>query len=146
MEGVAGEDGARLVERAWVEDLSKADSGHFVSLHTEDTTVYDPTFPEPLHGRKALETWLRSLYKMFPDYRVEKVRSFGEGDWICLESVVSGTMKGPIQGPGGHFVPATGKAFKINACVLCRLKDRQIAEVRAFYDVMGLMAQLGLRA
>lgn len=139
-------DGARVAERAWIEDLSKADSDHFVALHTEDATVHDPTFPAPLQGRKAIRNWLGGLYAMFPDYHVEKVRSFGNGDWVCLESVISGTMQGPIQGPGGHVVPATGKSFRINACVLCRVQGHEIAEVRTYYDVMGLMAQLGLKA
>ena len=138
-------EGTRLVERAWIEDLSKADAAHFASAHAEDAVVHDPTFPAPLQGRKAIEGWLVGLYRMFPDYHVEKVRTFGEGDWICLEEVVTGTMKGPLEAPG-HSVPASGKSFRINAVVLCRLKGRQIAEVRTYYDVMGLMAQLGLRA
>lgn len=54
-------------------------------------------------------------------------------------------MKGPIEA-AGHVVPATGKSFRVDACVLCRLRDGEIAEVRAYYDVMGLMAQLGLQA
>ncbi len=143
---MAEDERTRVVERAWVEDLSKADTGHFVSLHAEDATVHDPTFPQPLQGRKAREAWVHDLYRMFPDYHVEKVRSFANGEWVCLESVNSGTMKGPIQAPGGHNVPATGKAFRMGTCVLCRMRGSQIAEVRAYYDVMGLMAQLGLQA
>ena len=71
-----------MAQRAWIEDLSKGDVSHFVSLHTEDAVVHDPTFPAPLRGRKAVDGWLHGLYKMFPDYRVEKVRSFGDGEWI----------------------------------------------------------------
>lgn len=79
---MADAQGGQVAQRAWIEDLSKGDVSHFVSLHTEDAVVHDPTFPAPLRGRKAVDGWLHGLYKMFPDYRVEKVRSFGDGEWI----------------------------------------------------------------
>ncbi len=138
------EGNLELVEAAWVDCLNKKQSDAFLKLHSESVTMYDPTFPEPLLGRAALGAWFEGLFKMFPDYLVEKERSFGQEDWVCLEAVESGTMKGPIQGPSGQAVPATNKSFKIRSANLCKVKGGEISEIRLYYDVLGLMAQLGL--
>ncbi len=81
---------------------------------------------------------------MFPDYGMREERVFGQDDWVSLEVEETGTMKGPIHAPGNRTVQPTGKNFKISSSILCRLIDGKIAEVRAYYDVMGLMGQLGL--
>lgn len=106
---------------------------------------YDPTLPEPVTGRKAMDSWFTDLFRMFPDYHVEKERIFAQDDWVCLEMMESGTLKGAITGPGGQAVPPTNKAFRMRTCIVCRVQHGRIREVRAYYDVLNLMAQLGLQ-
>jgi len=106
--------------------------------------MYDPTLPNPLKGLAALGAWLESLHGMCPDYQVRKVRSFGQDEWICLEAEESGTMRGPLHGPGGRTIPPTNKSFKIPSTIVCRVVNGKINEVRVYYDVLGLMTQLGL--
>jgi len=80
---------------------------------------------------------------MFPDYQIRKVRSFGQDDWVCLEVEETGTMKGPIHA-GPREVQPTGKTFKIPSSIICKVEEGHIGEVRIYFDVLGLMAQLGL--
>jgi len=53
-------------------------------------------------------------------------------------------MKGPLHGPGGRTLPPTNKNFKIQSTFVCKVLGGRISEVRVYFDVMGLMAQLGL--
>ncbi len=133
-----------LVEGAWVDALSAHDSKRFLAAHSESVTMYDPTFPQPSKGKKALEVWFNGLLEMFPDYKVQRLWSFGNGEWVCVECVESGTLEGPIHTPGGD-VPPTHKSFKSSDCIVCKVEAGKIAEIRLHYDVLGLMAQLGMK-
>jgi predicted ester cyclase len=96
-----------------------------------------------LKGRLALDKMWTGLFNMFPDYQIRRVRSFGQDDWVCLEVEESGTMKGPIHAGPGEIQP-TGKSFKIPSSIICRVEEGRIGEVRIYFDVLGLMGQLGL--
>jgi steroid delta-isomerase-like uncharacterized protein len=135
-------DNVRIVERAWVDSINKQSKGEFLDLHGESVVLYDPTLGS-LKGRSALDKMWTGLFSMFPDYQIRKMRSFGQDDWVCLEVEESGTMKGPIHA-GPRETPATGKSFKIPSSIICRVEDGRIEEVRIYFDVLGLMAQLGL--
>ncbi len=130
---------------AWGDAFNRRDKGRFTELHSESVVFHDPTLPQPIRGRADLGEWFDGLFKMFPDCRVEIDRVYGLGDWVCAECVETGTMKGPIRHPKGE-VPATGKSFRMNLVVVCRVEGGRIAEVRGFYDVPDLMTQLGLQA
>ncbi len=135
----------RLVERAWVEALNDKSVEQFLSLHSEGVVLFDPTLAKPLRGHGELRGLIEGLFRMFPDYHVSKVRSFGQDEWVCLEAEETGTMKGPIPGPGGLMVPPTNRSFKIQSSIVCQTTEGKISEVRIYYDALGLMAQLGLK-
>ena len=144
IQGLSLNQNIRVVEKAWVEALSKKSRDQFVEQHSENVVMYDPTLPNALKGLAALGAWLEGLHGVFPDYQVRKVRSFGQDEWICLEAEESGTMRGPLHGPGGRTIPPTNKSFKIPSTIVCRVVNGKINEVRVYYVVLGLMAQLGL--
>ncbi|HZD12590.1 MAG TPA: ester cyclase, partial [Candidatus Binatus sp.] len=78
-----------------------------------------------------------------PDYLIKKTRSFGQEGWVCLEVEETGTLKGPIHA-GKNMIPPTGKSFKIPSSIICHVENGLITEVRIYFDVLGLMGQLGL--
>jgi ketosteroid isomerase-like protein len=45
---------------------------------------------------------------------------------------------------GPREVQPTGKSFKIPSSITCRIAEGRVGEVRIYYDVLGLMGQLGL--
>lgn len=134
----------QVVKDAWGDAFNRRDSVHFASLHSESVVFHDPTLPQPLRGKTELGKWFDGLFKMFPDCKMEIRRAYGLGEWVCAECVESGTMKGPIRHPKGE-VPPTGKSYQISAVLVCKVEGRSISEVRAFYDVVDLMSQLGLQ-
>jgi predicted ester cyclase len=135
-------DNVGLVGRAWVDSINKRSKEKFLELHGENAVLYDPTLGS-LKGRPALDKMRKGLFSMFPDYQIRKVRSFGQDDWVCLEMEETGTMKGAIHA-GPREIQPTGKSLKIPSSIICRVDEGRIGEVRIYFDVLGLMAQLGL--
>jgi steroid delta-isomerase-like uncharacterized protein len=136
-------DNLSLVDRTWISDVNNRARDSFLRHHSDDIVVYDPSLPKPSRGREALGTWFDGLLAMFPDYHVKRTRVFGQEGWVCLEVEETGTMKGPIHA-GKSEIPPTGKSFKIPSSIICHIENGVINEVRVYYDLMGLMAQLGL--
>ena len=68
--------------------------------------------------------------------------------WMtCSIARFTGTMKGPMKGPKGVDIPPTGKSFEVDFCTVARWNDKgEIVEENLFYDVVGMMRQLGISA
>ncbi len=126
--------------------LNAHDWDRFVRLHAESVIDLNSAAPESLKGRAALREYYEQFNRAFPDFRTQKDRSFGQGDWVCLEATSSGTHGGPLLGPGGRAIPATGRSFRIKVAGVFKLERRQITEVHEYFDLAGFMAQLGLGA
>jgi len=135
-------DNLRVVERAWVDSINKRSKDAFLDLHGDDVSIYDPTL-KGVKGKAALLKMWNDILGTFPDYQVRKIRSFAQDDWVCLEAEESGTMKGPIHA-GPREIPPTGKSFNISSSIIFKVEKNRIQEIRLYYDVLGLMAQLGL--
>jgi hypothetical protein len=119
----------------------------FRKRHAEKTRVHWPGQPEPTRGRDAHEAECVEFFKVFPDnhlvnnpYKI----MFGEKDWTCTVADFTGTMKGPMKGPGGKIIPPTNKSFKIEFCTVATWENGEIVEERLFYDLVSMMKQIGL--
>ena len=119
----------------------------FRKRHSEDTAVYWPGQPDPTKGRHNHETEAKEFFKTFPDNHIVnnpyKI-AFGEGDWTCSIADLTGTMKGPMKGADGKTIPPTNKKFKVEFCTVALWKNGEIVAERLFYDLVGLMKQIGL--
>jgi predicted ester cyclase len=119
----------------------------FNKRHAENVFVYWPGQPEPTTGRHNHRAESVEFFKTFPDNHIDndpyKVL-FGQGDWTCSVARFTGTMKGPMQGPDGKMIPATNKRFEIEFCTVAHWKDGEIVEEKLFYDLVGLLRQIGV--
>jgi SnoaL-like polyketide cyclase len=119
----------------------------FRKRHTEDVAVYWPGQPEPTRGRHDHDMEAVEFFKTFPDNhlinRPYKI-FFASGNHTCSVADFSGTMKGPMK-MGAKTIPATNRSFKVEFCTLATWNDHgEIVEERLFYDLVGLMRQIGL--
>jgi len=109
--------------------------------------IYSVTLSKLYRRDELMPTYDDSRVKSQPEHSCRGKgmgRSAKQDEWICLEAEESGTMRGPLHGPGGRTIPPTNKSFKIPSTIVCRVVNGKINEVRVYYDVLGLMAQLGL--
>jgi len=144
--GVTVEENLQLMvtlDDAW----NSQDWDTFKKRHAEEVAVYWPGQLEPTRGKKAHHEEAVQFFQTFPDNHVEnrpyKVL-FGQGDWTCSVATFTGTMKGPMKGSNGKEIQPTNKKFKVEFCTVAHWKDSEIIEEKLFYDLVGLMKQIGL--
>jgi len=120
----------------------------FRKRHTEDVAVYWPGGAPPTRGRHNHDLEAVEFFKTFPDnhlindpYKI----LFGHGDYTCTVADFSGTMKGPMKGNDGRIIQPTNKKFHIEFCTVAHWnKNGEILEERLFYDLPGMLKQIGL--
>jgi ketosteroid isomerase-like protein len=118
----------------------------FEARHAHDTVVRWPAQPPTRGIENHREEGVR-MFETFPDNHVEnrpyKV-FFASGDWTCTVARFTGTMKGPMLLRDGTVIAPTGKRFDVDFCTVARWRDGKIVEENLFYDVVGMMQQLGV--
>lgn len=133
----------KTLDDAW----NSQDWETFKKRHAENVAVYWPGQPEPTRGREAHHQEAVEFFKTFPDNRVENdpyLALFGQGDWTCSVAVFTGTMKGPMKGPDGKLISPTNRSFRAEFCTVAHWVNGEIVEEKLFYDLVGVMNQLGL--
>ena len=132
----------KTLDDAW----NSQDWKTFKKRHSENTTVYWPTQPLPTRGRGAHHKEAMEFFKTFDNRLVNNPYkiAFGQGDYTCTVADWTVTMKGPMKGPDGKIVQPTGKTAKLEFCTVATWRNNEIVEERLFYDVVGMMKQLGL--
>ena len=158
MSTVSVSDEKRVVERnlnlmktlddAWNAGPSSALWETFRKRHTENVAVYWPGGGPPTMGRHNHDLEAVEFFKTFPDnhlinnpYKI----LFGQGDYTCTVADFSGTMKGSMRGADGKTIPATNKKFHLEFCTVAHWnKNGEILEERLFYDLTGMMKQIGI--
>ncbi|MGN6483937.1 MAG: ester cyclase [Thermomicrobiales bacterium] len=85
----------------------------------------------------------------FPDlhFRVDTV--IGEGEWVAMHSMMTGTHLGPLAPPilppgGPDTIPATGKRIAVPHMHMIRNEAGKGVELFHLMDTFGLMRQLGI--
>src|SRR5213083_1394763 len=118
----------QTLDDAW----NKQDWQVFRQRHAADTAVYWPGQPEPTRGRPNHESEAKEFFKTFPDNhlinRPYKIL-FADGNHTCSVADFYGTMK----------------SFHVEFCAAATWNEKgEITEERLFYDLVGLMRQIGL--
>jgi steroid delta-isomerase-like uncharacterized protein len=120
------------------------DTDAMARLITEDIVWADPALPEPARGIPAVQEFMRTSFRAFPDLR------FGEpdprvlavsGDTVLWTWYMQGTHSGAIDPPG--FAP-TGRTMRVEGVDQWTMRDGRIARYRAFYDMNDVARQLGI--
>jgi len=133
----------QTLDDAW----NAQDLGTFEKRHRPDVVVTWPGKP-PTHGLKAHSQESLEFFRAFPDQHLDNRPYrvfFASGDWTCSIAHFTGTMKGPMPGPGGKEIAPTGKKFEVDFCTVARWDENgQIIEENLFYDLVSFMKQIGL--
>lgn len=133
----------KTLDDAW----NNQDWAMFDRRHARDTEVFWPGQRDPTRGRDAHREESMAFFRMFPDnhlinnpYKI----MIAQGDWTCTVADFTGTMRGPMTAPDGRLVQATNKSFRIDFCTVAHWVDREIVEEKLFYDLVGMLKQIGV--
>ena len=67
------------------------------------------------------------------------------GMTVPFARAIVGLMKGPMKIADGKTIPPTNKSFHVEFCTVATWNENgEITEERLFYDLVGLMRQIGL--
>jgi steroid delta-isomerase-like uncharacterized protein len=126
-----------------VEAFNRHDAAAVAELYAMDAVLHDPQSPAPIRGREAIRQSYASMFRAFPDVRLAVEGRAALGERIIYELRLTGTNDGPL-GTDGE-VPATGRPIDFTAAVVADLDaEGRFRNVRRYYDVAGMMRQLGL--
>ena len=87
---------------------------------------------------------VQGIIDAFPDGRVDVERSFGEGDWGCIQVQFAGTHTGPLATPEGGEIPATNKPVRFPYCIVAKFENGEVTQLYEYFDQLDLLTQLGL--
>jgi steroid delta-isomerase-like uncharacterized protein len=137
---LAAEDIVREHIKAFNDHNADAWAGHY----TPDAVISDPQYPEPVRGRDGIRKDIADFFAAFPDIKFNLTNVVASGDSIALEGSGVGTHTGSMEGPGGE-IPPTNKRVEVAYAAFVKTNAQgQITEERRYYDMAGMMMQLGL--
>jgi steroid delta-isomerase-like uncharacterized protein len=132
------------VVAASAEAFNSHDPSAYAAVFAADAKVVDPFYPEPLSGRDAIRQDLADFQRAFPDAKIAIVTKLVDGERVAAEWEMAGTHTGPLATPDGEIAP-TNRRFELRGCDFARANSAgQIVEERRYYDVAGLLGQLGI--
>jgi hypothetical protein len=145
---MAGDAGSNLELMRTLDDAwNGQDWETFDKRHAANTAVYWPGQADATRGRHDHRAEAIEFFKTFPDnklnnhpYKVE----ISTGEWTCTVADFTGTMKGPMKRPDGTVIQPTNKPFHIEFCTVAHWVNGEIVEEKLFYDLVGLMKQVGI--
>lgn len=129
----------QLIDR-WEQAWSGRASEDFRSVCVGDFHYEDPIAGRPLLGLEQLEERAKSLWRAFPDLRVESAGPrLTDGTHVAAPIRAVGTQRGRLAG-----LPASGRTISIHAVCFCETRHGLLARVRTFYDLHDAQVQLGV--
>ena len=102
----------------------------------EDYIQHNPLVPQ---GREGFRRFFADAFRAVPDWRHETKMAAAEGDLVWVYGTYRGTQTGEWLG-----IPATGKAFAMDAVDVFRVEGGRLAEHWDVMDVHALFKQLGV--
>jgi steroid delta-isomerase-like uncharacterized protein len=113
-----------------------------------DTLAPDAEYDEPgtqrqAHGQDEIVAINRGWKEAFPDAHGTITSAFGTDEDAALEITWEGTHTGTLASPMGD-VPPTHRRVMIKASQLIRAPGGKVQSTHHYFDVLGMMAQLGL--
>jgi steroid delta-isomerase-like uncharacterized protein len=136
--------------RSWTSERVQAWNEHdpdtYAAYYAEDAVVYDPMYPEPLSGRDAIREDFEGYLTAFPDAKYTLGSVVASDDSVAFELTARGTHTGPIPTATG-VIPATNRSIEMPVAAFARVNDQGlVAEERRYFDLAGLLQQLGVAA
>ncbi len=130
----------------WYEAWNAHDVDAISALMTDDVRYEDPAAPSPvMHGRTAVEQYVRSAFAGVPDLHLEKLEEWltPGGDVIASYFRFSGTFAAELTAPGLPALAPTGGRLQMLGMDRSEIRAGRVARHQIFWDIAELSRQLG---
>jgi steroid delta-isomerase-like uncharacterized protein len=134
--------GAVEVAREGIDAFTAGDWQRFKASLAPDSVYEELATQRRIEGADEITQAVQGWKQAFPDAKGTIKNAVASGDTVTLEITWEGTQSGPLEGPGGT-IPASGKRVAVEAVQVLRVKDDKVKENRHFFDMLGLLHQIG---
>jgi predicted ester cyclase len=94
-------------------------------------------------GREGYRDFISGWVSAFADSRLFIGNQVVSGEYVITEFEGRGTHRGRLRFPMAD-IPPTGRPVEVKFCEVLQIRNARIIRGRLYYDLMGLMLQLGL--
>ncbi len=122
--------------------FNRGDLEGAVAPYADNAETSDPT--GKYVGRSQILASQKVWHTAFPDAKGDVTNQIAEGDQVFTEVTFRGTHTGPLAGPNGMTVPATGKKIDMHVAFVDWFEGGKIQREHGYFDLAGLMQQLGI--
>lgn len=138
-----GSDALALAKEG-VDVFNQSDWGRLKQLVSSDSVYNEFATGRRIQGADAIVEANQGWRTAFPDAKGTITNTLSSGDTAVVEILWEGTHTGPLQTPTGDTIAATGRTVKIPAVQIVKVSGDRVVETRHYFDLMTLMAQLGV--
>jgi len=119
--------------------LNARDLDGYLSRVDESYTGHSETSPGPIRGREGVRQNLETIFRAFPDLRVETEQIIASGDTVVVRMRMTATHKGSFAG-----IAPTNKSIVLHACNVAEIRNGKTIQGRLYADNATLFQQLGV--
>jgi steroid delta-isomerase-like uncharacterized protein len=128
------------VSQRQIDAYNAHDPAALIAVYTEGATYHSPRFDRPLTGQ-ALADFFKSLFRSFPDLRLEVISSGDTGGGLVASQwVLHGTHSGPFL----DGTPPTGRTVSYPGASFIQVEGDKIRSEHIYLDRQTVAEQLGL--
>lgn len=124
--------------REALEAFNTHDLDEVMRFFADEVTSTDHAQRQTMKSKDAIRAWNQAWLDAYPDGQLEVVQCVGMGEWTVARFVGRGTDTGGLAG-----FPPTNRRTELSLCDLARWEGGVIVEEHIYYDVYGLLSELG---
>lgn len=110
----------------------------FLSSIAEDAVFDEMIDPQPYVGKRNVKAWFETWAGAIPDARSEITTILGIGEFVLVETVVRGTLKGPLG-----RLSASNLEFGVHRAAIFQVKHGRLIHMSGFMNGKELAEAVG---
>lgn len=118
--------------------LNSRNESAFLASMSEDAMVDELMQPQPSARKENAKDWFEMWTRAVPDASFEITNVEGIGEFVLLEGVVHGTLKGPL----GYLSPAN-REFTVHRAMLVHVEGEKLSRISNFMNGKELAEAVG---
>lgn len=131
------------IARADVEMYNSRNLEGFSQLYTPDAEFLNVPTGVTARGSQGVRQGVQTLLTAFPDSKAEIISVIAGERNAAIEYWMRGTHTGPLVTAAGTL-PPTRRKVEMRLCDIFETEGGKVTSSRSYWDLYGLMNQLGL--
>jgi steroid delta-isomerase-like uncharacterized protein len=110
----------------------------FLAKVADDAVLDELINPQPFIGKRNIKAWFETWARTVPDATSEITTILGVGEFVLVETIVRGTLKGKLAG-----LEASDKQFEVHRGAIIQVKHGKFTRIAYFMNGKELAAAVG---